>query len=125
MDRANQSADRREIRQRRILAALLVCIGALGLGGTWWPAALYASQATKASAHMIAPSSSPGLHMLVEVGRLLFAALIGLALTLVQRRTRRDPPLTRSMEHAHVLLCVSGALTMILVGDSLARALGI
>jgi hypothetical protein len=29
------------------------------------------------------------------------------------------------MEQAHVLLCVAGALTMIIVGDSLARAFGI
>jgi hypothetical protein len=33
--------------------------------------------------------------------------------------------MTRSMEQAQVLLCVSGAMTMIIIGSSLARAFGI
>src|SRR4030095_5068929 len=33
--------------------------------------------------------------------------------------------MTRSMEQAQVLLCVSGAVVMIIIGDSIARAFGI
>ena len=55
--------------------------------------------------------------------RLGAAALIGLAVTGVQRVTARTQ--TPAMQHAQVLLCVSGALMMVLINDSLARAFGI
>ena len=55
--------------------------------------------------------------------RLAAAALIGLAVTAVQRQAARAP--TAAMRHAQVLLCVSGALMMVLINDSLARAFGI
>jgi hypothetical protein len=45
--------------------------------------------------------------------------------TAVSRRYRRDKPQTQSMEQAQVLLCVSGAMMMIIIGSSLARAFGI
>lgn len=57
--------------------------------------------------------------------RLIAGAAIGLLVVGIQRRVRRDQPLTRPMEQAHVLLCVAGALTMLIVGDSLPRAFGI
>lgn len=56
--------------------------------------------------------------------RLSAAALIGLAVTAVQRRAARATQ-TPAMQHAQVLLCVSGALMMVLINDSLARAFGI
>jgi uncharacterized membrane protein YhiD involved in acid resistance len=62
---------------------------------------------------------------LPEAGRLLVAACIGVIVVAVSRRTRRGRPLTRSMEQAHVLLCLAGALMMLIVGDSVARAFGI
>jgi len=43
----------------------------------------------------------------------------------VHRPVSRDKPLTRSMEQAQVLLCVSGAVVMIIIGNSIARAFGI
>jgi hypothetical protein len=64
-------------------------------------------------------------HGVVEGAKLLAAATIGLTVVVVQRRARPEQPLTRSMEQAHVLLCVAGALTMLIVGDSLPRAFGI
>jgi anti-anti-sigma factor len=57
--------------------------------------------------------------------KLVVAAAIGLLVTLVHRPTSRDKPLSRSMEHAQVLLCVSGAMVMIIIGDNIARAFGI
>ena len=72
--------------------------------------------------HDIGPVAGHGL---VEGAKLLAAAAIGLTIVLVQRRARPQQPLTRSMEQAHVLLCLAGALTMLIVGDSLPRAFGI
>jgi hypothetical protein len=43
----------------------------------------------------------------------------------VSRRYRQDRPQTQSMEQAQVLLCVSGAMMMVIIGSSLARAFGI
>jgi uncharacterized membrane protein YhiD involved in acid resistance len=65
------------------------------------------------------------VHPLADGIKLLAAAFIGIVITLVQRHTRRDQPLTASMEQAHILLCVAGALTMIVIGSSVARAFGI
>jgi hypothetical protein len=67
----------------------------------------------------------PQIHGLAEAGRLLVAVCIGVIVVAVSRWTRRGRPLTRSMEQAHVLLCVAGALMMLIVGDSVARAFGI
>ncbi len=60
-----------------------------------------------------------------ELVQLLSAGVIALFVTFVQKLQQRDQPLTRSMEQAQVLLCVSGALIMIIIGNSLARAFGI
>lgn len=56
--------------------------------------------------------------------RLAVAALIGLLVTAVHRRSAREPQ-GQAMQHAQVLLCVSGAMMMVLIHDSLARAFGI
>ena len=55
----------------------------------------------------------PYIQGLAEAGRLLVAACIGVLVVAVQRWTRRSGPLTRSMEQAHVLLCLAGALMML------------
>ena len=57
----------------------------------------------------------------VELAKLVLAAAIGVLVTAVHRRYRRERPQTQSMEQAQVLLCVSGALMMIIIGG-LARA---
>lgn len=59
------------------------------------------------------------------LARLLTAAAIGALVTAVRRWQRRGPLQTRSMEQAQVLLCVAGAMMMIIIGDSVARAFGI
>jgi anti-anti-sigma factor len=61
----------------------------------------------------------------VELGKLVAAALIGLLVTAVHQPAMRDPTGNRSMEQAQMLLCVSGALMMIIIGNNLARAFGI
>jgi len=65
------------------------------------------------------------LHPFAEALKLVIAALIGWLITAVHKRYHRDRPLTRSMEHAQILLCVAGALIMMIIGNNLARAFGI
>jgi anti-anti-sigma factor len=61
----------------------------------------------------------------IELGKLVAAALIGMLVTAVHQPSARDRANSRSMEQAQMLLCVSGALMMIIIGNSLARAFGI
>ena len=63
----------------------------------------------------------PGLEAL----KLVVAGLIGGLVSAVHRRYPGDKPISRSLAQAQVLLCVAGALMMIIIGNSLARALGI
>jgi hypothetical protein len=51
------------------------------------------------------------------------SALIGALVTAVHQPVSRDRP--RSLEQAQMLLCVAGAMMMIIIGNSLARAFGI
>jgi uncharacterized membrane protein YhiD involved in acid resistance len=67
----------------------------------------------------------PETHPLVELAKLMAAAGIGLLITAVHRRLRRDKPLSQSLEQSQVLLCVAAAMVMIVVGSNMARAFGI
>jgi anti-anti-sigma factor len=68
-------------------------------------------------------SSLPMQRPFVELSKLIAAALIGALVTAVHQPVSRDRP--RSLEQAQILLCVSGAVMMIIIGNSLARAFGI
>ena len=61
----------------------------------------------------------------VELGKLVVALLIGVLVSTIHRPSPRDRAMGRSMEQAQALLCVSGAMMMIIIGNSLARAFGI
>jgi hypothetical protein len=65
------------------------------------------------------------LHPFAELLKLVVAALIGIVVTAVHRRYHRDKPLTRSLLQAQVLLCVAGAMVMVIIGNSVARAFGV
>jgi anti-anti-sigma factor len=64
-------------------------------------------------------------HPLFELAKLVAAALIGMLVTIVHRQNRGDHTPNPTMDQAQVLLCVSGALMMIIIGNSVARAFGI
>lgn len=66
-----------------------------------------------------------GTNALLALVKLVAATGIGLLVTAVHRPTLREKPLNRSMEQAQTLLCVSGAMVMIIIGNSVARAFGI
>jgi anti-anti-sigma factor len=60
-----------------------------------------------------------------ELAKLGAAAAVGMLVTIVQRFYRSDRSPNPTLEQAQVLLCVAGALMMIIIGTSVARAFGI
>jgi hypothetical protein len=72
---------------------------------------------------------SPGLarlpeRPLFEVLKLVMAGIIGWVVTRV-RKHQHGRPMPLPVEHAMMLLALTGAMMMIIIGDSLPRALGI
>ena len=98
-------------RLRLALATAALC-GGLVIAGNIWP------QTTVAAAPPLGPP-------LLQLAKLVAAALIGMLITSVHRSQRTDGPQSHTMDQAQVLLCVSGAMMMIVIGDSLVRAFGI
>jgi anti-anti-sigma factor len=110
----------------RLVAGGLLLVGALVWGGLRWSAFQPAAEVVP----FIGPSQpaavpAPNLAPFVDFAKLVAAAAIGLLVTAVSRRYRGEKPQTQSMEQAQVLLCVSGALMMVIIGSSVARAFGI
>jgi len=88
-------------------------------------AALCAALLWASASFPLLPSSlRPSWVFVREFGKFVAAGMIGLLVTGVQRRFQ-DKPMTQAIEHAQVLLCVSGALVMMVIGESLPRAFGI
>ena len=73
------------------------------------------------------PSGAPVYRVspFIELLKLVAAAAIGQLVTSIHQPSPRERPLARSMEQAQTLLCVSGAMMMIIIGNNLARAFGI
>jgi hypothetical protein len=94
-----------------------VWIAIAGLG-------LACAAAAAAAALLFRPLPSGWPQALDGPLRLGVAALIGLCVTAVQRRGERTAS-AQAVHHAQILLCVSGAMMMVLIDDSLARAFGI
>lgn len=74
-----------------------------------------------------APYAAPFAHPLFELAKLVAAAVIGMLVTVVHRQYREgaERQTNPAMDQAQVLLCVSGAMMMIIIGNNLARAFGI
>ena len=68
---------------------------------------------------------APLVRPFVELGELVVALSIGALVTAVHRPASGDRQVAQSMAHAQMLLCVAGALMMIVIGNSLARAFGV
>ncbi len=119
-------ARRREVRWDRLLiivAGAALC-GALVWAGLRWPSAIDTSTGTDLA------GGSGGLGVAAhrpffELLKLVAAALVGMLVTAFHTPGPHDKPLGRSMEQAQILLCISGAMMMIIIGSSLARAFGI
>jgi hypothetical protein len=107
--------------------ALVASIGALCLVLLWidsqWP--VFVTPGSASELPFEEAAVIPGRQPLQQLFRLVVAAIIGLLVTAVHRRYPSDKPLTRSLIQAQILLCVAGALMMIIIGGSLARAFGV
>ena len=62
---------------------------------------------------------------LFELAKLVAAAVVGMLVTVVHRQHRSDRHTNPGLDQAQVLLCIAGALMMIIIGNSVARAFGI
>ena len=105
----------------------LVVLGAALCAALWWGGVRWSVPNGSSENPILGfgpRRASPGVWVFVELAKLIAAGAIGLLVTSVQRRFH-DKPLTQAMEHAQVLLCVSGAMIMMIIGESLPRAFGI
>ena len=110
----------------RVLAAgTALCVTLVWIGMRWPLELAGIETITEAGLRGVdAASSSPvHRHPFIELSKLIAAALIGALVTAIHQPASRDRP--RSLEQAQILLCVSGAIMMIIIGNSLARAFGI
>jgi MFS family permease len=109
------------------LAALLVCGALVGISQLWPSFFSARSLPFDSSLGGLAGESGPAAFdpAVVELVKLAAAGLVGLVVTSVHRRYNGERTANRALMQAAVLLCISGALMMIIIGNSTARALGI
>lgn len=101
-----------DARTLRTAALGFALCGLLVAAGLRWPTQL--AESTTDHAH---------LKPFAELCKLIVAALVGCLVSAIHRPRSSERP--AAMAQAQTLLCVAGAMTMILVGNSLARAFGI
>ena len=111
---------------RVLLAGAALCTGLVWVG-LRWPLQLTGidpiTESMLESGQKIQAIPVHRLQPFIELAKLVAAALIGALVSAVHQPVSRDRP--RSLEQAQTLLCVSGAMMMIIIGNSLARAFGI
>lgn len=117
-----------EVRWDRLLTIVGVVVVSVVLvgAGLVWPTLGLPTVSPGSSAAPFGPTPAADFsHPLFELAKLVAAAVIGMLVTVVHRQNRSDRLANPTMDQAQVLLCVSGALMMIIIGNSLARAFGI
>jgi anti-anti-sigma factor len=108
---------------RIAVAAALLC-SALVWAGLQWPMELAGASYPPGGAFPDEGRFPPAAgRPFLELLKLVAAAMIGLLITAIHQPVARDRG--RTMEQAQTLLCVSGAMMMIIIGNNLARAFGI
>jgi anti-anti-sigma factor len=118
----------KEVRWDRVLTiagVLIVSLILVGAGFRWPTLCLPTAPPGSATSPFDFEPTSAFSHPLFELAKLMVAAVIGMLVTIVHRQYRSDHAPNPTMDQAQVLLCVSGALMMIIIGNSLARAFGI
>ena len=112
--------------------AVAVVGTALVVVGVLWPTfGLQTSAVRTAPTSPFGPTASvnppvPGWsEPLYEFSKLVVAGIVGMLVTAVHRRYRNEREMNPALDQAQVLLCVAGALMMIIIGSDLARAFGI
>jgi anti-anti-sigma factor len=118
----------------RIFTALGVAAAGLALVaiGIRWPSfgldaiGGVAQSGAEQLANAAAQGDGPvGVNPFFELVKLVAAAVIGMLVTVVHRQYRTERSANPALDQAQVLLCISGAMMMIIIGSSLARAFGI
>jgi anti-anti-sigma factor len=112
----------------RVVAGLTVALvgGGLVAVGLMFPGIAGGAGAPEANPFgAAAADGGVSLHPLYELSKLVVAAIVGMLVTSVHRQYRSDTQPNPGMDQAQVLLCISGAMMMIIIGNSLARAFGI
>ena len=110
------------------IAVAVVGIALVGVGMEWPGLGLEETA--------VAPGGIPGVtnvpatalvlaNPLFELAKLVASAVIGMLVTIVHRQYRHERSANPALDQAQVLLCISGALMMIIIGNSVARAFGI
>jgi anti-anti-sigma factor len=114
-----------------LTAGAVVLVGvALVVSERWFPLAGLAPSAPAGQTFPPGQAPAPGAAAeqsspFFELAKLIVAAIIGLIVTSVQRYYRSERTPNPALEQAQVLLCVAGALMMLIIGSSIARAFGI
>lgn len=121
------SARTRQFQWSRVLVAGGVVAVGLALVGIGYlvPVGVPAGSSPPFPVDLSGAASGTWQSPLLELAKLGVAAVVGMLVTIVQRDYRGDRPANPTLEQAQVLLCVAGALMMIIIGTSLARAFGI
>jgi len=109
---------------RRVVAGTALCVILIILG-LYWREAVASGRIFSFPLEQASKVLPTLQHPFLEFLKLLAAFLIGHLVTSVHHVGVGERVSGISMQHAQVLLCVAGALMMILIGDSLARAFGI
>jgi anti-anti-sigma factor len=111
------------------VAVAMVGLALVGIGVTYPGLGLSVAPGTPGILQRAdeAAGGVPFDHPLFELAKLVAAAVIGMLVTIVHRQYRAgaERQSNPTMDQAQVLLCVSGAMMMIIIGNNLARAFGI
>lgn len=107
------------------IAVAIVGLALVGVGMAWPGLGLPGGAADNAPFQGGSGSEYPLSHPMFELVKLIAAAVIGMLVTVVHRQYRSERQANPALDQAQVLLCISGALMMIIIGNSVARAFGI
>src|SRR5918994_2043508 len=115
---------------RRMLT--FAAVGVVGFGlvvvRMVWPSLGFSPSVMSPESTPLGPTNESGLEVrapLYEFSKLVVAAIVGMLVTAVHRGYRSEREANPTLDQAQVLLCIAGALMMILISGSLARAFGI
>jgi anti-anti-sigma factor len=109
------------------LAVAVVGLTLVGVGVQWPGLGLTESPVQGAIPGVTTAQSSVAVfnNPLFELAKLIASAVIGMLVTVVHRQYRHERNANPALDQAQVLLCISGAIMMIIIGNSVARAFGI
>ena len=110
------------------LAVAVVGLTLVGVGMQWPGLGLAESNSPGAIPGVTGAQGGGGTvfaNPLFELAKLIASAVIGMLVTVVHRQYRHERTANPALDQAQVLLCIAGALMMIIIGNSVARAFGI